>query len=80
MTEPHHVALMHDGRVLVDETGALPSFVPSQHLGSLTHALSLVGGSALIAPVAKLSDGSPTARRGPSNSPALGPLRVARLP
>lgn len=58
MTEPHHVALLHDGRVLVDETGALPSFMPSQHLGSLARALQLVGGSVALTPVAKLADGS----------------------
>lgn len=58
MAEPHHVALLHDGRVLVDETGALPSFMPSQHLGSLARALQLVGGSVALTPVAKLADGS----------------------
>lgn len=61
MADPHHVAhvaLMHDGRVLVDKTGALPSFVPDRRLGSLTPALELVGASVAIAPVAKLPDGS----------------------
>ena len=54
MTE--HVALLHDGRVLVDETGALPSFVPAEDDNALTTALRLVGADLLLAPVAKLAD------------------------
>jgi hypothetical protein len=57
MTEPHHVAFVHDGRVLVDETETLPSFLPDEHLGSLTSSLRLVGADTAIAPTAKLSDG-----------------------
>ena len=57
MTEPHHVAFVHHGRVLVDETRTLPSFVPDQHLGSLTSALTLVGADVALAPVARLRDG-----------------------
>ena len=72
MTEPHHVALVHDGRVLVDETGALPSFVPSRHLGSLTQALSLVGASVAIAPVAQLPDGRRQHGVGSRGAPPAG--------
>lgn len=72
MTEPHHVALVHDGRVLVDETGALPSFVPSQHLGSLARARELVGASVAIAPVAKLADGRRVHVVGSRGAPPAG--------
>lgn len=53
------VALLHDGRVLVDETGALPSFVRDEDSSadSLTTALRLVGADLLIAPTVKLPDG-----------------------
>lgn len=56
MAESHHVALLHDGRVLVDETGALPSFAPDRHLGSLTRSLQLVGADIALAPVVRLPD------------------------
>jgi aminoglycoside phosphotransferase (APT) family kinase protein len=51
-----HVALLHDGGVLVDETGALPSFVRDEHENSLTAALELVGADLLLAPTVKLKD------------------------
>ena len=54
MTE--HVALLHDGRVLVDETGALPSFARDEDQNSLTSALRLVGADLLLAPTVKLPD------------------------
>jgi hypothetical protein len=54
MTE--HVALLHDGRVLVDETGNLPSFVREEDESALTRALGLVGADLLLAPVSKLPD------------------------
>lgn len=55
MTE--HVALLHDGMVLVDETGNLPSFVRDEGEPALTTALRLVGADLLLAPVVKLPDG-----------------------
>jgi hypothetical protein len=54
MTE--HVALLHDGMVLVDETGNLPSFVRDEGEPALTTALRLVGADLLLAPVIKLPD------------------------
>jgi hypothetical protein len=54
MTE--HVALLHDGMVLVDETGSLPSFVRDEGEPALTTALRLVGADLLLAPVIKLPD------------------------
>lgn len=54
MTE--HVALLHDGRVLVDEAGALPSFVPDEDESALATALRMVGADLLLAPVIKLPD------------------------
>jgi len=54
MTE--HVVLLHDGRVLVDETGSLPSFVRDEDESALTTALGLVGADLLLAPVIKLPD------------------------
>lgn len=53
-----HVALMHDGRVLVDETGTLPTLEGSEDSeDSLPAALRLVGADILLAPVARLTDG-----------------------
>lgn len=54
MTE--HVALLHNGRVLVDEAGALPSFVRDEDESALTTALRMVGADLLLAPVIKLPD------------------------
>lgn len=54
MTE--HVALLHQGRVLVDATGTLPSFVAPEDEGTLAAALALVGADIAIAPTAKLPD------------------------
>jgi Phosphotransferase enzyme family len=72
MVEPHHVALLHHGRVLVDETGTLPSFVPGHHLGSLTTALRLVGADVATAPVAKLTDDSRLHVVGVRSTPPAG--------
>lgn len=55
MTE--HVALLHEGRVLVDATGALPSFVDPDDESTLAAAMALVGADIAIAPTAKLPDG-----------------------
>ncbi|PUA79838.1 phosphotransferase family protein [Nocardioides currus] len=59
MTEVHHVALLHDGGVLVDETGALPSFVHQDDSpgSSLAVSLRLVGADVLVSPTARLDDG-----------------------
>jgi hypothetical protein len=51
-----HVALLHDGRVLVDATGDLPSFVRDEDESSLAAALGLVDADLLLAPVVKLPD------------------------
>ena len=55
MTE--HVALLHEGRVLVDATGTLPSFVDPDDESTLATALALVGADIAIAPTANLPDG-----------------------
>lgn len=55
MTE--HVALLHDGRVLVDAAGALPSFVPADEEGTLATVLRAVGADVALAPTARLADG-----------------------
>ena len=52
-----HVALLHAGMVLVDETGSLPSCAPDEGESTLTAVLRLVGADMLLAPVTKLADG-----------------------
>ncbi len=54
MTE--YVAFVHDGRVLVDEAGTLPSFVPDKDEDALALALGLVDADVLLAPVTQLTD------------------------
>ncbi|KRF05927.1 hypothetical protein ASG88_20780 [Nocardioides sp. Soil777] len=72
MTE--HVALLHEGRVLVDATGALPAFVDPEDESTLATALALVGADIAVAPTAKLPDGRTVhvvGRRGPAPSGRL---------
>ena len=55
MTE--HVAHLHDGRVLVDAAGTLPSLVPGDGESTLTAVLRAVGADVAVAPTARLADG-----------------------
>lgn len=73
-TAEHHVALLHHGRVVVDETGTLPSFDPDHHLGSLTPALDLVGADIALAPTAALADGRRVHFVGTRGSTPVGDL------
>lgn len=51
------VARIHDGRVLVDETGTLPSFAHVEGESALSTVLRGVEADLLLAPVTKLADG-----------------------
>lgn len=55
MTE--HVAHLHDGRVLVDAAGTLPSFVAADGESTLATILRTVGADIAVAPTARLADG-----------------------
>jgi aminoglycoside phosphotransferase (APT) family kinase protein len=52
-----HVALLHEGRVLVDGTGALPSCATPSDESTLTAVLALVGADVALAPTTRLPDG-----------------------
>lgn len=56
MDEHDHVALLHDGRVLVDAAGRLPT-LPRDDDSELVGALRLVGADIAVSPTARLPDG-----------------------